>query len=243
MDALAGLRAVGESSATIGRVQTASRRRRSSPQTDRTPHMALLRDVCDGRRSHASARQLPRGPEARAGSSNVAHQPRAVPAVRDSSARFRLDRYARDRRPPGSDVRDDEPARAVFVATSTIGTKHAICVRWTRSTSPSVDSGNLAGHLIALGNACREIIDRPIAGPIWLSGIEDAVALTRESLSALAGDLRAYTVTPKQLDEALDALSAVLQSDPRTPAGLAAQLVERGLHADSVTRHRADADH
>jgi cyclic beta-1,2-glucan synthetase len=98
----------------------------------------------------------------------------------------------------------------------------------------SVDSGNLAGHLIALGNACREIIDRPIAGPIWLSGIEDAVALTRESLSALAGDLRAHTVTPKQLDETLDALSAVLQSDPRTPAGLAAQLVERGLHADSV---------
>src|SRR5713101_1322489 len=98
----------------------------------------------------------------------------------------------------------------------------------------SVDSGNLAGHLIALGNACREIIDRPIADPIWLSGIEDAVALTRESLPALAGDLRTHTVTPKQLDEALDALSAVLQSDPRTPAGLAGQFAELRLHADSV---------
>ena len=29
----------------------------------------------------------------------------------------------------------------------------------------SVDSGNLAGHLIALGNACREMIDRPVVGP------------------------------------------------------------------------------
>ena len=98
----------------------------------------------------------------------------------------------------------------------------------------SVDSGNLAGHLIAFANACREIIDRPIADPICLSGIEDAVALTRESLPALAGDLRTYTVTPKQLEEALDALSAVLRSDPRTPAAMAAQLVELGLHADSV---------
>ncbi len=98
----------------------------------------------------------------------------------------------------------------------------------------SVDSGNLAGHLIAFASACREIIGRPIADSSWRSGIQDAVALTRESLPALAGDLRAHTVTPKQLDEALDALSAVLQSDPRTPAGLAAQLAELGLHADSV---------
>ena len=75
----------------------------------------------------------------------------------------------------------------------------------------SVDSGNLAGHLIVFGSACREIIGRPIADSSWRAGIEDAVALTRESLPAFAGDLRAHTVTPKQLDEALDALSAVLQ--------------------------------
>ena len=34
----------------------------------------------------------------------------------------------------------------------------------------SVDSGNLAGHLIALGNACREMIGRPIADSPWRSG-------------------------------------------------------------------------
>ena len=98
----------------------------------------------------------------------------------------------------------------------------------------SVDSGNLAGHLIAFANACRGIICRPIADSSWRSGIEDAVTLTRESLPALARDLRTDTVTPKQLDEALDALSAVLQSEPRTPAGLAAQLAELGSQADSV---------
>jgi cyclic beta-1,2-glucan synthetase len=98
----------------------------------------------------------------------------------------------------------------------------------------SVDSGNLAGHLIAFGNACREIIGRPIADSPWRSGIEDAVALARESLPALAGDLRTHTVTAKQLGQALDALSVLLQPDPRTPAGLAAQLAELGLRAGAV---------
>ena len=45
----------------------------------------------------------------------------------------------------------------------------------------SVDSGNLAGHLIALGNACREMIGRPVVGPQWLAGIADALGLTREA--------------------------------------------------------------
>ena len=43
----------------------------------------------------------------------------------------------------------------------------------------SVDSGNLAGHLIALGQACQEIIDRPLFGPHVLSGIADAILLLR----------------------------------------------------------------
>src|SRR5213079_3243674 len=41
----------------------------------------------------------------------------------------------------------------------------------------SVDSGNLAGHLIALAHGCREMIDRPVLGPAALAGIEDAALL------------------------------------------------------------------
>ncbi|MGB6552123.1 MAG: glucoamylase family protein [Candidatus Binataceae bacterium] len=98
----------------------------------------------------------------------------------------------------------------------------------------SVDSGNLAGHLIAFANACREMIERPVMGSSWRSGIEDTVALARESLPALAGDLRTSSVTPKQLDEALDALSAMLRPQSRTPTEMAAQLAEVALQADSV---------
>src|SRR5207244_4795172 len=45
----------------------------------------------------------------------------------------------------------------------------------------SVDSGNLAGHLITLAQACREMITPRPPGPA-LAGIEDAVALGRGSL-------------------------------------------------------------
>jgi cyclic beta-1,2-glucan synthetase len=45
----------------------------------------------------------------------------------------------------------------------------------------SVDSGNLAGHLIALANACREIIDGPVGNPGWITGLDDHLALIRQS--------------------------------------------------------------
>ncbi|HEY1852365.1 MAG TPA: glucoamylase family protein [Candidatus Binataceae bacterium] len=98
----------------------------------------------------------------------------------------------------------------------------------------SVDSGNLAGHLLAFGNACREIIDHPIVNSSWRSGIEDAIALTRESLSALVPDMRTHTVTPKQLTEVLNALDVILRSVIQSPTGLFAQLAELTLHAASA---------
>ena len=44
----------------------------------------------------------------------------------------------------------------------------------------SVDSGNLAGHLLALSNACRQMIDQPLPVAAALAGIGDAITLTRE---------------------------------------------------------------
>ena len=78
----------------------------------------------------------------------------------------------------------------------------------------SVDSGNLAGHLIALANACREWIGRPTAGPELLAGIEDGLDLTRETVQALPDDRRMQTITRHQLGEALDALATALEQDP-----------------------------
>ncbi|HSJ99321.1 MAG TPA: glucoamylase family protein, partial [Myxococcota bacterium] len=74
----------------------------------------------------------------------------------------------------------------------------------------SVDSGNLAGHLIALANACREWKVAPAAGAEAIAGIEDALDLTREALRALPGDRRTLTIAHDQLEAALDALAAAL---------------------------------
>ena len=43
----------------------------------------------------------------------------------------------------------------------------------------SVDSGNLAGHLITLWNACGEMTVRPVIEANWHVGIEDPLALLR----------------------------------------------------------------
>ncbi|MFN0157599.1 MAG: GH36-type glycosyl hydrolase domain-containing protein [Bacteroidota bacterium] len=84
----------------------------------------------------------------------------------------------------------------------------------------SVDSGNLAGHLIAIGNACSEMIKRPLVNAQWTAGTVDALMLTRESLRVLTHDRRTQTVSRKRLDEELDTFSAALHEDPTTPASV-----------------------
>ena len=109
----------------------------------------------------------------------------------------------------------------------------------TRSLRPlepkyvsAVDSGNLAGHLIALGSACREMSLSQAAPADWLAGIEDGLCLTRESLRSLADDRRSHFVTRKHLEETLEALSsavAALRGRAGTP-----DLHELLLRADTV---------
>ena len=98
----------------------------------------------------------------------------------------------------------------------------------------SVDSGNLAGHLIALEQACRERIDGPALDPQWCAGIADALALTRESVQALALHRDTQTVTWKQLDEALDDIATALGSAASTPASVAERLAALAVHAETA---------
>jgi cyclic beta-1,2-glucan glucanotransferase len=88
----------------------------------------------------------------------------------------------------------------------------------------AVDSGNLAGHLIALGSACRQMKAAPLAAVDPLDGIEDGLYLTRESLRLLADDRRTHTVTPAQLEGALDSLA-------RGVAGLRGRVGISGLQS------------
>jgi cyclic beta-1,2-glucan synthetase len=99
----------------------------------------------------------------------------------------------------------------------------------------SVDSGNLAGHLIALGHACREMIDRPALGPAALAGIEDAALLVRESAGAMADDRGPRTTGRRHLDAALDGVTASVTEGPRSPGQWASRLAALDASARTVT--------
>ncbi|HEX7185386.1 MAG TPA: glucoamylase family protein [Thermoanaerobaculia bacterium] len=97
----------------------------------------------------------------------------------------------------------------------------------------TVDSGNLAGHLLTLAESCRQLSARPLDSQV-LPGLRDAVALIRESAPASAGR-RTQTVTRRQLDEALAAVDAAMEpaaSAPGAPEPWAARLaaLDRELH-------------
>jgi len=98
----------------------------------------------------------------------------------------------------------------------------------------TVDSGNLAGDLLVLARACRRLAERPLFDAQTLAGIADAVALVRAAAPVSAGR-RTQTVTRRQLDEALAAVAAALESAPApaTAQQWAARLdeLDGGLHA------------
>ena len=99
----------------------------------------------------------------------------------------------------------------------------------------SVDSGNLAGHLLVLSSACRQMIDQPLPAEAALAGIGDALALAREAAGAIGDDRRSQTLTRRQLAEALDLPPAVDAAVPATPAAWAALLGELSTNARTLS--------
>ncbi len=98
----------------------------------------------------------------------------------------------------------------------------------------SVDSGNLAGHLIAVGNACSEMNRRPLVNSAWTAGISDALMLLRESLRVPAKRPQTQTASRQRLGVELDAFFISLREAPTTPAGVVKRLEELASHADTL---------
>ncbi|MBL9033415.1 MAG: glycosyl transferase [Rhodospirillaceae bacterium] len=98
----------------------------------------------------------------------------------------------------------------------------------------SVDSGNLAAHLIALANTCREWRDLPVADARRLDGIADALALTRYEATQQQDGRRTQTVTWSQLDDALSQLIAGVQRRPTGNTSIADWLDELSAQAETM---------
>ncbi|MGZ3280648.1 MAG: GH36-type glycosyl hydrolase domain-containing protein [Phenylobacterium sp.] len=82
----------------------------------------------------------------------------------------------------------------------------------------SVDSGNLAGHLIALANACREWRDQPRNGSCF-QGVEDALDIVRDEASRLRALRHSNAVSWRRLDDEIERLAASLPSALSLGAG------------------------
>jgi len=98
----------------------------------------------------------------------------------------------------------------------------------------SVDSGNLAAHLLALANACREWIDAPRSRREPFAGIADALTLAREALRELPADQRTQVITHRQVEDALDVLASALGSGALASGELAEQLAHSATHAATL---------
>lgn len=98
----------------------------------------------------------------------------------------------------------------------------------------SVDSGNLAGHLIALANALHEWCSQPLTAAVRIAGIADALDLAREEAGRLQDGQRTQTVTWHQLDDAIAGLAAGLGRPPADGEDLADRLSLLATQADTA---------
>jgi cyclic beta-1,2-glucan synthetase len=98
----------------------------------------------------------------------------------------------------------------------------------------TVDSGNLAGHLLVVGNACRDAPRAELLGPETLAGIRDAMSLLEEATRSLRDDRRTQTVTRTHLEQAREALVDAIGDVPHTAAAWAARLRRLTVAADTL---------
>jgi cyclic beta-1,2-glucan synthetase len=95
----------------------------------------------------------------------------------------------------------------------------------TRSLAPlepryvsSVDSGNLAAHLVVVSRSCGVLRRRPVVSPAVLQGTRDTWLELRDLWFAMRGTAARGNVTPAELDRAFDEIGSTLSEQPQTPA-------------------------
>ncbi|RQW82735.1 MAG: phosphorylase, partial [Methylococcus sp.] len=83
----------------------------------------------------------------------------------------------------------------------------------------TVDSGNLAGHLLTLAQGCRELLNQPLSFATALTGLADTQRLLAAALAEIADDRRTLTVTLDELRQKVQTIGALLGSQPGDAAG------------------------
>jgi cyclic beta-1,2-glucan synthetase len=98
----------------------------------------------------------------------------------------------------------------------------------------TVDSGNLAGHLMALASACEEWVHNPLGSDRRLAGIADALEIARETANRIDEGRRTQTVTLSQFDQAIGALAVSLREPAEQDRDIASRLAEFAILAETI---------
>ncbi|MGC8469389.1 MAG: glycosyl transferase, partial [Acetobacteraceae bacterium] len=134
-----------------------------------------------------------------------------------------------------------ERLEATLATMATLDRWHGHFYNWydTRDLRPldpryvsSVDSGNLAGHLIALANTFRDWNPRPVAEATRLAGIVDALELAREAAERL--DTAAGPPARGELEDALQALAHTAREASQSGETLAGVLPRLAAQARTL---------
>lgn len=106
----------------------------------------------------------------------------------------------------------------------------------------TVDSGNLAGHLLALSEGCVRLGSLP-AGSEAVAGIRDTALLLQQTSQALAPNTHAEVVSPRELDRALTGLLGHID-DVGTPGSseVPGGIVDASSTVADIARTLASAD-
>ncbi len=94
----------------------------------------------------------------------------------------------------------------------------------------TVDSGNLAGHLLTLRAGLTALLDRPILEPRWLDGLRDTLGILEEE----------QPLPPATLVRFREDLEAACGAPPTTVRAARLALDELVLSAEAVAERRAD---
>ncbi len=157
-------------------------------------------------------------PKPGAGASNLAHEPRPLPAGHASAPGILAG--SEPSRPWSGWKRRSKPwaASSAFAATSTTGTTPAICARWTRATCPpwtaAISPRTSSPWPMRPGSGST----LPVTPSDSAAGACDALHLAREALQALPAHLRTQSILWQQLEEQLDDIATALR-DVETSRG------------------------
>lgn len=92
----------------------------------------------------------------------------------------------------------------------------------------TVDSGNLAGHLIVVRQACLEFANTPPDSGMARQGVRDTLRVLREIAAENAGERRGAVVPFRELDQQIEELDELLKgSRNNVPAGQRPDEVDR----------------